>query len=710
MKNFLDLYGSFNVMRSKVQVMRSVLLSNFFLAALIAIPIIIWLPDHPTRYLLKLVNEIKLEENGHIFYRDINHDGVSETVHLAPGDGIPIMMVTNPGGNYFHESKFLGSYFSTSPVVFTDYNGNKIDEINFFIQRNDSVFLTWGELRLDKDPEFQQKYIFPLTYYNGKMEVKIDRVIPFDPTHSGAQSLLIVVSAGYSRQPREIFRYFYIGDSLLSTGPLGSSSITMKIADLNGDGSDEILTGSSASANYPDSSDIRFTDRSAWVVIFNDRLKAIDSLCMKANPGGVFAYPLSIGGSAKVFVLYQYGGTLPIDNYARLYDAKLDAYINIDFPDIKSLKNVSYLLPWKGNEAIYYILGSGSLLVYSNELKLQKKIRYPGNRNPILLIDTINLDIGPVFLFQTSVSNTFCLMKPGGEIAAEIPMNYVRYRDFLFIGTRFLPESQERLCLTVNNLTREYELHANFFWYTRWLLHLAIYAGIVLFLYLSQRIYQLRTKRQQQVKQELLQFQLNAALAHIEPHFTFNALNTIGGLISSGEKEKAYEYLLHFSKLLRSLLTNSDHVTVSLTDELNFVKHYLSLQQYSMAEKLSWSIDEPGNDLLEFPVPKRLIQTHVENAVKHGIRPKAGGGKVEIFFRKESEKLIINIDDTGIGREARQSSQLEESTGQGLKLTGNMLHSLKELGIYRSISQELIDLLDEQGNPAGTRVLISLEK
>ena len=153
-------------MRSKTKHIQRILLSNFLLAAVLSIPLVIFVHVNNSPYTLKLVNAEQLIGKTRLIYHDINLDGTSESIGLLTTQGVPVLSVQNPVGRYYHESKFLGEFYQPSVLAFSDYNHNHTDEINFFLSRNDSVFLTWGELTLDRDPVFHQKFLFRVPKFN----------------------------------------------------------------------------------------------------------------------------------------------------------------------------------------------------------------------------------------------------------------------------------------------------------------------------------------------------------------------------------------------------------------------------------------------------------------------------------------------------------------------------------------------------------------
>ena len=200
--------------------------------------------------------------------------------------------------------------------------------------------------------------------------------------------------------------------------------------------------------------------------------------------------------------------------------------------------------------------------------------------------------------------------------------------------------------------------------------------------------------------------QLSSFKSQFDSHFTFNALNAIGSVIYKGKKEEAYDYFTKFSSMVRTSLDNTREPIVKLAAELQFVKNYLELQKLRYKEKLVYHIHLADDVDTNITVPKMLIQVHVENAIKHGTAPKKQGGKVIITINRQGPDLVISIEDDGIGRKAA-GARTADSPGKGLK----MMHEFYALfaRLYQlQITEEVVDLVDDRNQPAGTRIIIKI--
>src|SRR5690606_22412117 len=182
---------------------------------------------------------------------------------------------------------------------------------------------------------------------------------------------------------------------------------------------------------------------------------------------------------------------------------------------------------------------------------------------------------------------------------------------------------------------------------------LTISAVTVLFLiYLRQvRRKQENALERAKLKTNLIESQLTALKAQMNPHFIFNSLNSIYELIVFSETREAANYLNKFATLLRKVLENSEKQSISLSEECEWLDLYLELEKLRFGEDFSYQINfknvkEPYN----LTVPTMLLQPFVENAVKHGLLHKEGVKRLEIDFYEAGNLLFCHITDNGVGR------------------------------------------------------------
>ncbi len=166
-----------------------------------------------------------------------------------------------------------------------------------------------------------------------------------------------------------------------------------------------------------------------------------------------------------------------------------------------------------------------------------------------------------------------------------------------------------------------------------------------------------------QLREEVETLKLTAFKSQMNPHFIFNALNSIKLYIVNNKSKKAAHYLNKFSKLIRKILEASDQIETTLQEELNTIRLYMSIENIRFSNKIEFSIYTDENiNLNTVKVPPLLLQPFVENAIWHGLSSKKSNKKIElIIYKIENNFIEIIIVDNGIGRKASAKIKSKKS-------------------------------------------------
>lgn len=200
--------------------------------------------------------------------------------------------------------------------------------------------------------------------------------------------------------------------------------------------------------------------------------------------------------------------------------------------------------------------------------------------------------------------------------------------------------------------------------------------------------------------------ELKALRAQMNPHFLFNAMNSIKGIIIQQEVNQAITYLTKFSMLIRTILANSEKKSILLKNELEALQLYIELEALRFTGSFKFQINVDRTvDKTFVRIPPLILQPFVENAIWHGLMPKADADNKLLIniFRKE-DFILCEIEDNGIGRkqaQARKKNKKHDSMGIGItekRIT--MLHPDNEVFI--------VDLADGAGQGTGTKVIVKI--
>jgi LytS/YehU family sensor histidine kinase len=253
------------------------------------------------------------------------------------------------------------------------------------------------------------------------------------------------------------------------------------------------------------------------------------------------------------------------------------------------------------------------------------------------------------------------------------------------------------------------------FWQRIWFIITGIVLlGFIFFLSFMLIAKRIRKKEEEKtlINKQLAEFQLTALQAQMNPHFIFNAINSIQNYILKKEEREAYNYLAKFSKLIRTVLYNSEQKTLSLDEELETVKLYIDLEQLRFNKKFEFNLEISADvDIYSVQVPTMLIQPYVENAIWHGLMnleaEKNGILNINILIKNSLLKIVV--EDNGIGREQSGKYQ-KESIHQpvAMKLTEKRLSVINMMKDYNGAKVLVSDIINPAGKISGTRVEIYL--
>ncbi len=239
-------------------------------------------------------------------------------------------------------------------------------------------------------------------------------------------------------------------------------------------------------------------------------------------------------------------------------------------------------------------------------------------------------------------------------------------------------------------------------------------AGIILYknLSLKRKNEKLESRgKQTELQQHVTELEMQALRAQMNPHFIFNCLSSINRFILKNETEAASNYLTKFSRLIRTVLTNSKKSFISMEDELEMLRLYLEMEKLRFKDSFDYSITfinaiDDGNVFL----PPLLLQPFAENAIWHGLMHKEGQGKLEFELSVDDKVLTCAISDNGIGRSkaaALRSKSAEKQKSLGLQITKERLALLNEEFANETFFH-IDDLFDNEGKPSGTRVTLKM--
>ncbi len=288
----------------------------------------------------------------------------------------------------------------------------------------------------------------------------------------------------------------------------------------------------------------------------------------------------------------------------------------------------------------------------------------------------------------------------------------------------YLKKLQEKqlYILAQENRLNKYKVNQVWLFFAITVIALTLVGSIFLHRYRLQRV-QIRNdlqqeKLQKQFREAELQHRLNdmtltAFRSQMNPHFIFNALNTIQSYVFANDKRMAGIYLGKFSELMRKILDHSNKQAITLEEEMEMVQLYIDIEIARFGNSLNAEIQiDAGLNTEDILIPPLLVQPHVENAIKHGLLHMAGEKilLVTVIKSNDQKDVEIRIDDNGIGRKKSWEYNKDRTNHNSFANAANekRIHLMNELS-HNKIRLNVIDKKNADGSSGGTLVVLCIQ-
>lgn len=679
--------------------------------ALLSLPVaallILLLPNSFSRYEIKLINRLPLIKGARIITHDLNHDGYFERIFFGQDINTTFVTIDNTLRTFDQWNLDNNHETHINRCIIGDANLDGYDEVYVLTYRNDSLFLSAIDIQQKRDFVFFERFISKLST---PVSIEITNrwpgiVADLDGDQSG--EVVFSINNGYGRYPRCMFAYDIKRDSLLKSPELGANLAGVhSMQDLNHDKHPDFLIGNYASLNYDDTTGIMH-DHAAYLIALDHRLQFLfQPIKYPGDYVGVQPFAYSRNDSLLI-MSYVQGNDVnnPLNNRVFIYDNLGQLKQTALLP--KSPSKFGYNLFFSGSDEEKQIIAINPLnQIHLLNERLQVKKSFEIKVRPVNEFMQFDIDKdGHKDFFALSADHKNCLILRYNlkhTASFEAPL---KNTTLYFYPWQEKPDSPHGFMMQYDDIASFYTYTLNPLFYLLYVIHLIIYFAVFGFVLVIRRLQHKQLQRKYETEQQIAELKLLSIYNQINPHFTFNVLNTIGSVILQQKPEKGYDLLMKFARMIRNLLSSSDSIYRSLSDEIEFVSDFLELQQSRTDVEFSFEIQlHPTVDVTR-PVPKMVLQTHAENAVKHGIIPlKKPGGRLEINLENVEDHLKIIITDNGIGRK-KAASNSTYSTGKGTAILNQTFHLLNQRN-SQPIRQTINDLYDDSGHPTGTSVTI----
>lgn len=661
------------------------------------------------KYNVKIFEELN-NNNSYSFYFDLNNDGDAELVEIGGHERTKgrcyLAIKTNPFGNnsVISQNNWDLDYSTYSQVRVNDYDNDGIKEVFLFLVGDSTLYLEGvrPSFMHNKDADnFFEKAVAKITITkNGLQDFYITTGQFVDVNNDGFNEFIFTISGGYSVYPRKVYVYDIKNDSLFSS----PEQFAIKIEGIEA----ENVSGNyyylpqdiHTSGNVHDTVRQKYHDWNAWVCLFNESLKPAFLPIQLGSGYTIINFQQFIKYKGKVCIVSVYNEKR-VGKSISIYD------LNGNLLKTKKLNDLNLYIPLHTPDTTKYpiVVAEGSKVVWFDEnLNEHLLFNFPVSEkrtSPGKFINTDN-DPSKEFAALANQGKTFMLFDDNLSFMFSLPLNSNNYS--LRYACKVASKSDFNmihLWSIKKSIVIGYRFNNNY--YLSYLLALitAIIFFVLIQLTMRQRL--LYAKRKAEQEKQLIESQLKIANRQMSPHFQLNVLNSISYLFEK-DKGKAHYYLGKYSRLVTETMLNVDKISTTLENEVNFTKNFLILEQLRLDQKFDFQMIIDDTVDLSFQIPRMLIFTFCENAVKHGLFPKKDKGLLELSISNAGEnKIEVVIDDNGIGRS--QSGKLKtQGTRMGLKTLDKILNYFKENKIL-NVSYQIVDKQDN----SGTKVVVSIK-
>jgi signal transduction histidine kinase len=241
-------------------------------------------------------------------------------------------------------------------------------------------------------------------------------------------------------------------------------------------------------------------------------------------------------------------------------------------------------------------------------------------------------------------------------------------------------------------------------WYQGWWFKILLALIAISLIYLWIRRVRKREREKARVNQKIAELKNSALASQMNPHFIFNAINSIQDFIFRNDELAANEYLSKFARLMRLFLESSKQAFISVKDETELLKLYMEMEKLRFEEKINFTIRIADDLDNATEIPTMMIQPFVENAINHGLVYKKGTGNLLIEFTASGQGVICVVDDDGIGIERSLDIKRGGHISRGMEMIDQRMTVYAGLQEESLFTYRVFDKMDAHGQAAGTRI------
>lgn len=680
-----------------------ILLHPIFIALVISLVIIFFLPDYFTKYKVELVNQKLVNRDCRIYFEDLNNDNISEKiVSYYNSLGNAAFEIHSSNGELLDQWNFSKKYSSPNKYLyFFDANNNGFKEIYLITQKRDSLFLNIEEPFVKNGIHKKNILIEIIKGYQNKFNIASNIFGVYDVGGNNEKVVFFNLDRGYSGNPRNIYKYNLKENKIYKSPNLTNHSNISQIIDLDNDSLKEIILTNYSAGNTIDSIYTKRSDYSSWLMILNQDLNfRFEPIEIKSKFSTIQTIPFKSENEYKILFL--------INSQQAKYPDKLCVYSNQGvFIREKELPLGFYNIYPDTNKDEFILLNrnKGHVQTYNYSLNEVASVFI----EPQSTIFNVDFDKNgeTEWLIKSADLKKVAIYRNGFKdpVEFQFPDNS---KDQLHFSLKHIGEKENEIYFQKGSYNYVYKYGKNPFYFFKYFIYLGIFLLVFSLVWLIRKGQKIILEKQRAIENEICELQVKTIKNQVDPHFVFNAVNTISEMMLTDNKMEADRFITKFSKLMRETLQKSDKITTTLQEEIDYTENYIQLQKIRFTNSFEYKIKKDINVNYQTVVPKHILYSYVENAIKHGLSSKLKDGLLTISIKLQNKNILLFIEDNGSGIDKSENNK-QNSTGNGLKIMEEMFVLYKKL-YKKEIKYKKVELFDDNNNEVGVRVEIKILK
>ena len=680
------------------------LLHPAFISFLLWIVVALFIPIDFAKFRLNLIQQEFTNTRNKFFYFDLDNDQISEKVLVDLNDTLQTKVQVIKNNRIHDQYNLKFQPWDVNSIYAGDGNYDGARELYLFTLSSDSIFLHII------DPVKLRKVIRSDIYVDSWKKAihstDVPRIRPIGlirGTTGSSLDFIFIITAGYSRYPRNAYLYNISTDSLIRS-PLSAASLSeCTVAEITADTLPELLLHIMAPGNY--SKDFPYSDQFAWLMVLNHEMKFLFTpVKIGPYPSQCQVIPLITNDSARLVVFHDYYGTESIESSLSLYDA---AGRKLGVKTITGLEHVYSSILQNDN------IKQGTFFFVKNRKseveELDSSFRVIRTRTipaveygvPLAHFDA-DQDGEMEYFFQGRGYDNLIITQPDFQHAITLP--YERSLASPIISQVLQPGQKPMIYI-------QYDDHGALMRFDKDPVHNLkypfygfLYLLIFFLIIIVNRIQRYRLELKQETERKMAAWQMKAIKNQIDPHFTLNILNAIGSLYATERNRSRADYIFaKYARLIRQTVISSDQIIITLEEELEFVRNYIDLELFRCNHAFAYAIETDENVDLQIRIPRMLIHTFVENALKYGIRNNPENGFLKIALRSLDQTYQIAVEDNGPGFATDPVDPA--GTGKGLMIVNELTELYFKLE-KKKITWSIKNLHGPESQKTGIRALV----